>query len=201
MDAFGKIKTTIFVVFLSTALSRGSFGQTAGIDYYLAVFNAPPAETMVELGRVTSVQTPGTGGLPEIPGAGVVPEGGVEDYITPGAWLMPKEGQGAMDLSLGRIEYQIQSRTIFMSYTTEFSVRLTDSEAGPTTCSFSFRVDVEFGRASSAPIAVVASATANGRDSSEFAGGPGASPFRCQVAPISDRGPSMYIYSDSAHMP
>src|SRR5271155_4591803 len=96
MAVLGKIKTTIFVVFLSTALSHGSFGQTAGLDYYLGVFNAPPAETMVELGHPKAVADVESVKL------GV----GVEDNITPGVWIMPKEGQGAMDLSLGRIEYK-----------------------------------------------------------------------------------------------
>jgi hypothetical protein len=107
---------------------------------------------------------------------------------------MPKEGQGAMDLSLGRIEYQVRVNGT-ASYTTVFKIDITDTQLGPFRCVYTFQVNVEDNIGG--PTAVVASATANGRDSSEFSGGPGTSNFRCQVAPSAGRGPSMYIYSRS----
>jgi len=180
MDVFGKIKTAIFVAFLLTAFSHSSFAVTGGLDYYLGVFNEPPAETMVVLGRGYPLTTPDT-----------------ETHITPGAWLMPKEGHGAMDLSLGRIEYSVRVNNN-ASYKTLFKVEIMDSQAGPTNCVFVFQVNVE--DHAGGPRAVVALATANGRDSSEFAGGPGISKLRCQVAPIAGRGPSMYIYSDRGYI-
>jgi hypothetical protein len=180
MAVFGKIRTTIFATFLTLAFSHSSFAVTGGLDYYLGVFNEPPAETMVELGRGYPSTTPDT-----------------ETHITPGAWVMPKEGQGAMDLSLGRIEYMVRVNGT-ASYKTLFKVRIMDSQAGPTNCVFEFLVNVE--DHAGGPRAVVASATANGHDSEEFAGGPGTSNLRCQVAPIAGRGPSMYIYSDRRHI-
>ena len=135
---------------------------------------------MVVLGRGYPLTTPDT-----------------ETHITPGAWVMPKEGHGAMDLSLGRIEYSVRVNNN-ASYKTLFKVEIMDSQAGPTNCVFVFQVNVE--DHAGGPRAVVALATANGRDSSEFAGGPGISKLRCQVAPIAGRGPSMYIYSDRGYI-
>lgn len=86
-----------------------------------------------------------------------------------------------------------------MSYITDFNVHITDSRFGPTaTCFYEFRINVE--DHVGGPRAVVASATANGHDSSEF-DVPGDSGLPCEVAPIAGRGPSMYIYAGKATIP
>jgi hypothetical protein len=181
MAAFRKTKTTIFVAFLSLVVSPNSFAVTGGLDYYLGAFNNPPAETLVELGTGYPITTPDT-----------------ESHVTPGTWVMPREGQGVMDLSLGRIEYVV-SVNGETSYETLFKIRLMDTVVGPTTCIYQFQVNVE--DHVGGPRAVIALATANGRDSSEFRGGPGSTKFRCQVFPSAGRGPSMYVYSRSDYSP
>jgi hypothetical protein len=176
-----KIKTTMFVTLLSSAFSHNAFAVTGGLDYSLGVFNDPPAETMVTLPGSYPTTTPET-----------------ESNVAPGAWLMPKEGQGAMNLDLGRIEYKVSVNSTG-SYKTLFKIDVTDTQLGSFRCVYEFQVNVEdhFG----GPRAVVASATANGRDSSEFKGGPGTSHFRCQVFPAAGVGPSMYIYSRKGYIP
>jgi hypothetical protein len=108
--------------------------------------------------------------------------------------MLPTEGRGAMDLSLGRIEYQVRvGKTA--SYDTIFKIEITDSQLGPFRCVFSFHVIVD--DRIGGPRAIAVSAAANGRDSSEFFHFyPGNSNFRCEVFPmVAGRGPSMYIYS------
>jgi len=181
MDLSTKIKTTMFLTLLSSAFSHNAFAVTGGLDYFLGAFNNPPAETMVTLPHSYPITLPDT-----------------ESNVAPGAWLMPKEGKGAMDLFLGRIEYQVRVNST-ASYETTFKIDITDTQLHSFRCVYAFHVNVE--DHIGGPRAVIAKATANGRDSSEFSGGPGTSHFRCQVFPNAGRGPSMYIYSRRGFVP
>jgi hypothetical protein len=168
-----KIKTTMFFTVLTLAFSDNAFAVTGGLDYFLGVFNDPPAETMVSLPPSYPSTFPST-----------------ESNVAPGAWMLPTEGRGAMDLSLGRIEYQVRVGKS-AEYDTTFKIDITDSQLGPFRCVFSFHVIVD--DHAGGPRAIVKSAAANNRDSSQFS--PASPDFRCQVFPTAGRGPSMYIYS------
>jgi hypothetical protein len=172
-----KMKTIVFVAFLSMFLSSNSFAVTGGLDYGLTLFNTPPAQTTATL---TSVKT--------------TPGGAEETRIPTETWDIPAEGK--IDLLLGRIEYGVPIGGS-KSYTTTFVISVSDNVLGETDCTFVFNVNVQdqaFG-----PMSVVAKATANGVDSSVFDSF--TSKKRCQVFRVGYRGPSMYIFSRSQYVP
>jgi hypothetical protein len=72
-----KIKTTMFFTVLTLAFSDNAFAVTGGLDYFLGLFNDPPAETMVSLPPAYPSTFPST-----------------ESNVAPGAWMLPIEGRG-----------------------------------------------------------------------------------------------------------
>src|SRR5215472_5253569 len=177
MAASVKVKATVLVAFLSMFLASNSFAVTGGLDYFLGIFNTPPAQTRATL---TSVQN-----MPR-----------TETHVPLETWDIP--AQGVLDLRLGRIEYEVGINNR-KSYTTIFFISVTDNALGATDCTFIFHVNVK--DEPGGPVADIAEATANGVDSAVFARGPGTSNKRCQVFPSAGRGPSMYIYSRSQFVP
>jgi hypothetical protein len=171
-----KMKTIVFVAFLSMFLSSNSFAVTGGLDYYLGVFNTPPAQTTATL---TSVNTT---------------PGGAETRIPAETWVIPS--QGKIDLLLGRIEYGVPIGGS-KSYTTTLVISVSDNVLRETNCTFVFNINVQ--DQASGPVSVVAKATANGVDSSVFDSL--TSNKQCQVFSSAGRGPSMNIFSRSQNVP
>lgn len=125
------MKAIVLAAFLSVCLSGPAFaGVTGGLDFYLGVFHDDGAETML---TVTSVKTEPYGAEIRIPRGGT--------------WIVPTHrppGQlapGDLYLKLGRIEYAVPVGDI-RSYTTTMVMKLTDSAAGETECTFVFDVKV-----------------------------------------------------------
>ena len=176
-----KMKTIVFVVFLSMLSFSNAFAITGGLDYLLFLCNTELAETRAV---ITNVQT--------------TPEG-AETRLPLETYQIAARGPGrpgCVELRLGRIEYGVPIGGS-ASYTTTLEIFLTDDAAGETLCTFLYDITVRdqaFGPRSS-----VTKATANGVDSEEFEGF--ASNKRGQVFPYPTQGPTMQIYSRDSHVP
>ena len=192
------MKTIVLAACLTLVLTSASSAVTGGVDYAVVLLKDFPAET-----KATLV---GIGNQPVTETRALVGRSWVLHPSDPSPNRDKSGDRGkshddgrshdVLEVKVARVEYAVPVNGTSY-YTTTIHIRVSDSLVGEIDCVFKFEVTVNdhaFG-----PVVVIGKTSANDIDSDEF--DKLTSNKRCQVFPATLKGPLMYIYSDSAHIP